>query len=43
MFQVILSGGVLSLDGKAGLDQLAWIAPSRWGFARGGLDRRTST
>ena len=32
MVQVILSGGVLSLAGKAGLPQLAWLAPSRWGF-----------
>ena len=30
--QVILSGGLLSLNGKAGLVQLAWVAPSRWGF-----------
>ena len=33
MVQVILSGGVLSLSGKTGLTQLAWLAPSRWGFA----------
>ena len=32
MVQVILSGGLLSLSGRAGLAQLAWIAPSRWGF-----------
>jgi ABC transport system ATP-binding/permease protein len=32
MAQVILSGGVLSLSGKAGLKQLAWLAPARWGF-----------
>ncbi len=32
MVQVILSGGVLSLSGKAGLTQLAWLAPARWGF-----------
>ena len=32
MAQVILSGGVVQLSGKAGLQQLAWIAPSRWGF-----------
>jgi ABC-type multidrug transport system ATPase subunit len=31
--QVILSGGVLPLNGKLGLNQLSWIAPSRWGFA----------
>ncbi len=32
MVQVILSGGVLALTGKAGLSQLAWLAPARWGF-----------
>jgi hypothetical protein len=32
MAQVILSGGVVSLVGKTGLQQLAYIAPSRWGF-----------
>src|SRR5580704_3237607 len=31
--QVILSGGVLPLNGKVGLNQLSWISPSRWGFA----------
>jgi ABC transport system ATP-binding/permease protein len=31
--QVILSGGVLSLAGMAGLSQLAWIAPARWAYA----------
>jgi ABC transport system ATP-binding/permease protein len=32
MIQVILSGGVVSLNGKTGLTQLAWISPSRWGY-----------
>ena len=32
MAQVILSGGVVSLVNKPGLEQLAYIAPSRWGF-----------
>jgi ABC-type multidrug transport system ATPase subunit len=32
MVQVILSGGVVSLVGKPGLAQLAYLAPSRWGF-----------
>jgi ABC-type multidrug transport system ATPase subunit len=31
--QVILSGGVLSLAGMAGLSQLAWVAPARWAYA----------
>ncbi|MGH3244947.1 MAG: ATP-binding cassette domain-containing protein [Trebonia sp.] len=33
MIQIILSGGVLPLGGMAGLAQLSWIAPARWGFA----------
>jgi ABC-type transport system involved in multi-copper enzyme maturation permease subunit len=32
MVQVILSGGVISLAHKAGLSELAWISPSRWGY-----------
>jgi ABC-type multidrug transport system ATPase subunit len=32
MIQVILSGGVISLGQKTGLNQLSWIAPSRWGL-----------
>jgi hypothetical protein len=31
--QVILSGGILPLNGKIGLNQLSWLAPARWGFA----------
>ena len=31
--QVILSGGVLPLNGKVGLNQLSWLTPARWGFA----------
>jgi ABC-type multidrug transport system ATPase subunit len=30
--QVILSGGALPIKGRAVLEQLAWLAPSRWGF-----------
>ncbi len=33
MFQVVLSGGIFPLQGKAGLDQVSWISPSRWGYA----------
>ena len=33
MFQVVLSGGIFPLHGKAGLEQVAWISPSRWGYA----------
>jgi len=32
LVQVVLSGGVFPLTGKAGLEQLAWLAPARWGF-----------
>jgi ABC transport system ATP-binding/permease protein len=32
MAQVILSGGVIAVSGKAGLAQLSWLAPARWGF-----------
>src|SRR5260370_27608090 len=33
MVQVILSGGVFSVAKNPGLTQLAWLAPSRWGFS----------
>ena len=33
MVQVILSGGVFSVAKNPGLSQLAWLAPSRWGFS----------
>jgi ABC transport system ATP-binding/permease protein len=33
MFQVILTGGIFAVAGKAGLEQVAWLSPSRWGFA----------
>ena len=33
MFQVVLAGGIFPLSGKAGIDQVSWISPSRWGFA----------
>ena len=32
-FQIILSGGAFVLTGMAGLSQLSWLAPARWGFA----------
>jgi ABC transport system ATP-binding/permease protein len=31
--QVILCGALVALPGKPGLEQLAWLAPSRWGMA----------
>ena len=33
LLEVVLSGGVIRLNGSAGLEQLAWLTPSRWGFA----------
>jgi ABC transport system ATP-binding/permease protein len=32
MVQVVLSGGVFPLAGMAGLSQLSWLSPSRWGM-----------
>lgn len=33
MVQLVLSGGLFPVDGRALLEQLAWLAPSRWGYA----------
>jgi ABC-type multidrug transport system ATPase subunit len=33
MAQLVFTGGIFSLNGMAGLDQLSWLFPSRWGFA----------
>jgi ABC-type multidrug transport system ATPase subunit len=33
LFQVVLTGGIFALSGKAGIEQVAWASPSRWGFA----------
>src|ERR1022692_4938184 len=32
LVEVVLSGGVFALNGQAGLDQVSWLSPSRWGF-----------
>jgi ABC transport system ATP-binding/permease protein len=32
MAQVVFSGGVFPIAGRAGLSQVAWIFPSRWGY-----------
>jgi ABC transport system ATP-binding/permease protein len=34
--EVILTGGVFAIAGKAGLEQIAWLSPSRWGYAATG-------
>jgi hypothetical protein len=31
--QVVFTGGIFTLAGKIGIEQLAWLSPSRWGFA----------
>ncbi|MGV9802624.1 FHA domain-containing protein [Mycobacterium sp. NPDC003449] len=33
MSQLVFSGGLIPVTGRAGLDQLSWITPARWGFA----------
>lgn len=33
MAMLVLSGGLFELSGQAVLDQISWLAPTRWGFA----------
>ncbi|WP_109508444.1 FHA domain-containing protein [Nocardioides speluncae] len=33
MLQLVLSGALLPVDGRPVLEQLAWLAPARWGYA----------
>jgi hypothetical protein len=33
LIEVVLSGGVFPLAGKAGIGQVSWFSASRWGFA----------
>ncbi|HEV8223570.1 MAG TPA: FHA domain-containing protein [Streptosporangiaceae bacterium] len=33
LVEVVVSGGVFAINGITGLEQLSWLAPSRWGFA----------
>jgi ABC-type multidrug transport system ATPase subunit len=35
MVQVITTGSFIAVHGKPGLEELAWLTPSRWGFAAG--------
>ncbi|WP_062989683.1 FHA domain-containing protein [Nocardia anaemiae] len=35
MAQLVLTGGLVRLPGTLGLEQLAYISPSRWGFGAG--------
>jgi hypothetical protein len=33
MIQVVMAGSFIPINGKPGLEQVAWLTPSRWGFA----------
>ncbi|MGF7238461.1 MAG: FHA domain-containing protein [Frankia sp.] len=33
MTQLVFCGGLVPTAGKAGLDQVSWLTPARWGFA----------
>ncbi|OBA62698.1 ABC transporter ATP-binding protein [Mycobacterium sp. 1100029.7] len=33
MSQLVFSGGMIPVTGRAGLDQMSWATPARWGFA----------
>lgn len=35
MAQLVLSGGLFELHGQKVLEQISWMAPTRWGFAAG--------
>jgi ABC-type multidrug transport system ATPase subunit len=33
--QLVLAGGMIPVSGRAGLNQLSWATPARWGYAAG--------
>jgi hypothetical protein len=33
MVQVVTTGGIFAIHGKVGIEEVAWLTPSRWGFA----------
>jgi ABC transport system ATP-binding/permease protein len=35
ILQLVLAGGMIPVTGRAGLNQLSWITPARWGYAAG--------
>lgn len=35
MAQLVLCGGLIPIAGRVGLEQLSWLAPTRWGFSAG--------
>jgi len=37
MVQLVLSGALVPVNARAGLEQLSWLAPSRWGYVASGV------
>lgn len=35
MAMLVLAGGLIPVTGRAGLDQISWLSPTRWGYALG--------
>lgn len=35
MAMLVLAGGLIPVTGRAGLEQVSWFSPTRWGFALG--------
>jgi len=35
MSQLVLAGGMIPVTGRAGLNQMSWLTPGRWGYAAG--------
>jgi ABC transport system ATP-binding/permease protein len=35
ILQLVLAGGMIPVTGRAGLNQLSWVTPARWGYAAG--------
>ncbi len=35
MVQLVMTGGMVPVTDRAGLDQVSWFVPARWGFAAG--------
>jgi ABC transport system ATP-binding/permease protein len=35
ILQLVLAGGMIPVTGRAGLNQMSWVTPARWGYAAG--------
>ena len=35
MVELVVSGGLFPVNGRPGLEQVAWLVPSRWAYAMG--------